>query len=74
MPGLSTVVALAREKGACCLRRRLALVGAGVVVASPQFAASFEMTYSPSTARSSAGIETLMTWSDPGEPGASLSA
>jgi hypothetical protein len=48
----------------------LALITAGGVVASPQFAATFEMTYSPSTAGSSAGIETVMTWSDPGEPGA----
>ena len=39
----------------------LALVTAGGVVASPQFAATFEMTYSPSTAGSSAGIETLVT-------------
>jgi hypothetical protein len=47
----------------------LVLVTAGVVVASPQFAATFEMTHSPGTAGSSAGIETLMTWSDLGEPG-----
>ena len=42
---------------------------ASPVLASPQFAATFEMTYLPAKARSNAGIDTLMTWSDPGEPG-----
>ncbi len=47
----------------------LALVIVSAAPASPQFAATFEMTYSPTKARSSAGIDTRMTWSDPGEPG-----
>jgi hypothetical protein len=57
------------RRGLALFASALALVTAGVVVASPQFAATFTMTHSPSTAGSSAGIETLMTWSDPGEPG-----
>ena len=39
-------------------------------LASPQFAATFQMTHKPAKAGASAGIDTLMTWSDPGEPGA----
>jgi hypothetical protein len=42
---------------------------ASPVLASPEFAATFEMNYLPGKARSNAGIDTLMTWSDPGEPG-----
>jgi hypothetical protein len=57
------------RKGLALFAGALVLVTAGGAVASPQFAATFEMTHSPSTAGSSAGIETLMTWSDPGEPG-----
>jgi hypothetical protein len=50
------------------------LVGAafavsGAVYASSQFASTFEMTYSPTKPASSGGIETFMTWSDPGEMG-----
>jgi hypothetical protein len=37
-------------------------------LASPQFAATFEMAYFPEKAASSGGINTRMTWSDPGEP------
>jgi hypothetical protein len=58
------------RKALALLAGPLALLTAGSVIASPQFAATFQMTHSPSTAGSSAGIETLMTWSDPGEPGA----
>jgi hypothetical protein len=47
----------------------LALVIVSAAPASPQFAATFEMTYSPTKAHSSAGIHTRMTWSDSGEPG-----
>lgn len=42
---------------------------AAPLLASPNFAATFRMDYVPGKARSSAGIDTLMTWSDPGEPG-----
>jgi hypothetical protein len=42
---------------------------AAVAYASPQFASTFELAYLPSKPAASGGIETLMTWSDPGEPG-----
>lgn len=48
----------------------LAVLVLSPALASPQFASTFEMTHSPARANSSAGIDTLMTWSDPGEPGA----
>jgi hypothetical protein len=38
--------------------------------ASPQFAATFQMTYSSAKPGSSSGLDALGTWSDPGEPGA----
>ncbi len=38
--------------------------------ASPQFAATFQMTHTHAKAGASGGIDTLMTWSDPAEPGA----
>jgi hypothetical protein len=47
----------------------LLLIVAATAVASPQFAATFEMTYSKTKPAASAGIDTHMTWSDPGEPG-----
>lgn len=47
----------------------VAMTVSAIAIASPQFAATFEMTYSPSKADSSAGIDTRMTWSDSGEPG-----
>lgn len=37
--------------------------------ASPQFGSTFELTYLPSKPAASGGIETNMTWSDPGEQG-----
>lgn len=37
-------------------------------VASPQFTATFTQTYLSKTPRSSSGLRTLITWSDPGEP------
>jgi hypothetical protein len=46
------------------------LAAAAAAVASPQFSSTFAMTYLPAQAGSSGGIDTLMTWSDPGEPGA----
>jgi hypothetical protein len=47
----------------------VAMTVTAMAIASPQFAATFEMTHSPSKPGSSAGIDTRMTWSDPGEPG-----
>jgi hypothetical protein len=46
------------------------LAGAVAAVASPQFSSTFEMTYVSQKAGAPGGIDTLMTWSDPGEPGA----
>jgi hypothetical protein len=43
---------------------------AGVALSSPQFAATFQMTYSSSTPGSRSGFDVLGAWSDPGEPGA----
>jgi hypothetical protein len=37
--------------------------------ASPQFTSTFELAYLPSKPSASGGIETVMTWSDPGESG-----
>jgi hypothetical protein len=37
--------------------------------ASTQFASTFQMTYLPAKPAASGGIQTVMTWSDPGEPG-----
>jgi hypothetical protein len=36
--------------------------------ASSQFASTFQLTYLPTKPATSGGIETFMTWSDPGEP------
>src|SRR6476659_8640888 len=46
------------------------LAGAAIAVASPQFSSTFEMTYVSQKPGAQGGIDTLMTWSDPGEPGA----
>jgi hypothetical protein len=46
-----------------------ALVAAAAAYASSQFTSTFELAYLPSKPASSGGIETFMTWSDPGEPG-----
>jgi hypothetical protein len=46
-----------------------AVAVAGLAQASPQFASTFELTYLPARPASSGGIDTFMTWSDPGEPG-----
>jgi hypothetical protein len=35
--------------------------------ASPQFAVTFQMTYTAKAPRSSSGLHTLVTWADPGE-------
>jgi hypothetical protein len=58
------------------VRAALVLLAAAIVLASataglasPQFTSSFELAYVPSSAGASAGIDTLMRWSDPGEPG-----
>jgi hypothetical protein len=48
----------------------LALATVAAALASPQFSSTFEMTYLSPRAGASGGIHTLMTWSDPGEPGA----
>jgi hypothetical protein len=45
------------------------LAAAAAAYASSQFTSTFELAYLPSKPASSGGIETLMTWSDPGEPG-----
>ena len=44
------------------------LACAGVALASPQFASTFELTYQPAKPGVSGGIHTFMTWSDPAEP------
>ncbi len=46
-----------------------ALTCSGVVLASDQFAATLRFTYSSQTPSSPSGIDSLATWSDPGEPG-----
>jgi len=63
-----------------CDTRSLVVKGAGLAVglaavavvsgafASPQFTSTFEITYIPTRPASSGGIDTHMTWSDPGEP------
>jgi hypothetical protein len=45
------------------------LASAAAAVASPQFSSTFEMTYVSQKPGAVGGIDTLMTWSDPGEPG-----
>ena len=42
---------------------------AATAFASTQFGSTFQMTYSAKKPNSSSGLETTMTWSDPGEPG-----
>lgn len=37
--------------------------------ASPQFTSTFELAYLPSKPAASGGMQTVMTWSDPGESG-----
>jgi hypothetical protein len=46
----------------------IALALAGLALASPQFAASFDMTYLSRTPGAPSGQVPLMTWSDPGAP------
>jgi hypothetical protein len=46
----------------------VALASTGAVVASPQFKATLEFTYSSQTPDSPSGIDSFATWSDPGEP------
>lgn len=43
-------------------------VSAGDALSSPQFAATFQMTYSSTKPGSPMGLDGLATWSDPGEP------
>jgi hypothetical protein len=45
------------------------LAVSGAAFASSQFSSTFELTYLPGKPKASGGIETVMTWSDPGEPG-----
>ena len=45
------------------------LGSAGAADGSTQFASTFQLTYLPTKPAASGGIQTLMTWSDPGEPG-----
>src|SRR5439155_16288780 len=47
----------------------LGLTFAATAGASTQFGSTFQMTYSAKKPNSSSGLETTMTWSDPGEPG-----
>jgi hypothetical protein len=42
---------------------------AAAALASPQFGATFEFTYSSQSPDSPSGIDGFSTWSDPGEPG-----
>lgn len=58
-----------RKRSLALLACSLLLIGAATAAASPQFAATFEMAYSKAKPATSAGIDTHMTWSDPGEPG-----
>jgi hypothetical protein len=54
----------------CMMAAGVAALGVGSeVLASPQFSAAFQTTYSAQTPRSSSGLDALGTWSDPGEPG-----
>jgi hypothetical protein len=46
----------------------LGLALAATAIASTQFASTFQMAYSAQKPNSSSGLDTLMTWSDPGEP------
>jgi hypothetical protein len=46
-----------------------ALSLSAAALASPQFAATFEFTYSSQSPNSPSGIDGFSTWSDPGEPG-----
>jgi hypothetical protein len=46
-----------------------ALACGGGALASPQFAATLQFTYSSQAPNSPSGIDSLATWSDPGEPG-----
>jgi hypothetical protein len=48
----------------------LAFVPSSVALASSQFAATFEMTYSSKTPNTASGFDGLGTWSDPGESAA----
>lgn len=44
------------------------LASGGAVLASPQFKATLQFTYSSQKPSSPSGIDSLATWSDPGEP------
>jgi hypothetical protein len=46
----------------------VALACTGAALASPQFEATLQFTYSSQTPGSPSGIDSLATWSDPGEP------
>jgi hypothetical protein len=46
----------------------VALLVAGDAVGSPQFAATFQLTYLSPKPHSSSGLTTLITWADPGAP------
>ena len=60
-------------RGPTVRRAGLLILCAGLAAAtahaSSQFASTFQMTYLPSRPAASGGIETFMTWSDPGEVG-----
>jgi hypothetical protein len=45
------------------------LAATAAAYASSQFTSTFELAYLPTKPAASGGIETVMTWSDPGEPG-----
>ena len=46
----------------------IALLTAGVALASPQFSATFDLTYLSRTPGAASGQVPLMTWTDPGAP------
>jgi hypothetical protein len=46
----------------------LLAASASVAISSPQFVATFQLTYTSSTPGSPMGLDGLGTWSDPGEP------
>ena len=55
--------------GGLVLAVAFACAGAGVAVASPQFALTLAFTYSSKVPGSPSGFDSLATFSDPGEPG-----
>jgi hypothetical protein len=61
--------ALARGAVLLVLASAVALVPTGSGLASSQFAATFQLNYLRHHPGASTGLNTIITWSDPGEPG-----